>query len=172
MRMHSPTNVSRSVNDDAMVWLDKAPSPYDIVLIDFPDPNNFSLGKLYTSRFYRLVRRAMHEDSVLVVQSTSPVYARKSFWCIDATLRESGFYTHPFHASVPSFGEWGYVLAKPKAFDAPTALAKSDLRYLNDAMLKGMFVFANDMSRVATRINRLNNQHLVEYYESEWQRFQ
>ncbi len=37
-------------NGDAFVWLDNENTePFDIVIIDFPDPNNFALGKLYST---------------------------------------------------------------------------------------------------------------------------
>ena len=39
------------------------------------------------------------------------LFARQSFWCIDTTLKSAGFFTYPYHVLVPSFGEWGYVLA-------------------------------------------------------------
>lgn len=158
------------VNDDAMVWLDEAErGPFDIVIIDFPDPNNFALGKLYTRRFYRVLESATHRDTAVVVQSTSPMYARRSFWCIDATMRAAGFSTHAYHATVPSFGEWGYVLAMPHAFDPPDRLPPVEgLRYLDDATLRSLFVFPQDMARLDVEENRLNNQRLVLYYEDEW----
>ena len=31
--------------------------PFDIAIVDFPDPNNFALGKLYTTRFYNLLKK-------------------------------------------------------------------------------------------------------------------
>src|SRR5688500_6654277 len=44
-------------NADAFVWLDNTHlEPFDIVIVDFPDPNNFALGKLYTTRFYNLLK--------------------------------------------------------------------------------------------------------------------
>jgi spermidine synthase len=33
------------VNDDAMIWLESVNEQFDLVLIDFPDPNSFSLGE-------------------------------------------------------------------------------------------------------------------------------
>jgi len=160
------------IHDDAMVWLDETrPEPFDVILIDFPDPNNFSLGKLYTRRFYSLVRSAMHEGSVLSVQSTSPLFARRSFWCIDRSMRAAGLHTAPFHVPVPSFGEWGYVIAKRDAFEPPDRLDVDGLRYLNDAVLPTLFVFPADMAPVDGEINRLNHQVLVQYYDSEWAAF-
>ncbi|MBX3248606.1 MAG: polyamine aminopropyltransferase [Myxococcales bacterium] len=160
------------VNDDALVWLDERPAdaaPYDAVIIDFPDPNNFSLGKLYTARFYRLAARALADDGALVVQSTSPLFARRSFWCIERTMRETGLRTGPYHATVPSFGTWGFVLARKTPFDPPERLAPEvqPLRFLTDDVLPTLFVFPADMARLDVEPNRLNDQTLVRYYESE-----
>ena len=166
------------VHDDAMVWLDEggAETPFDVAVVDFPDPNNFSLGKLYTRRFYGLLRGALRPEGVAVVQSTSPLYARRSFWCIDATLRAAGLSTHPYHAAVPSFGEWGFSLASPRPLDAPKRVAPEvagSLRWLDDATLDKLFVFGRDMARGATPPppNRLDEQRLVRLYESEMSRW-
>ncbi|MEQ8985760.1 MAG: polyamine aminopropyltransferase, partial [Deltaproteobacteria bacterium] len=160
------------VNQDAMFWLrDTDEAPYDVVIVDFPDPNSFSLGKLYTTRFYRLLQRKLTPDAVAVVQATSPMYARKSFWCVATTMEDVGFFVRGYHAAVPSFGEWGYVLASPKPFDVPRQLPQRELRFLNPETLASLFVFSADMSRVPTDVNRLNNQVLVAYYDEEWSRW-
>lgn len=154
-------------HDDAMVWLDGRNDEFDVVIIDFPDPGNFSLGKLYTRRFYRLAQRVVRQHGAMVVQSTSPLYARRSFWCIDETMRAAGLYTQPYHANVPSFGEWGFVLARKVPFDPPSALSIDGLRYLDDATLRTLFVFPPDMDRVDVEPNVLNEQTLVRYYDRE-----
>ena len=84
---------------------------FDFVVVDFPDPTNYSLGKLYTAAFYRLLSNHLSASGMLVVQSTSPLFARQSYWCIAETLKEAGLRTYPYHVYVPSFGEWGFVLA-------------------------------------------------------------
>ncbi len=155
------------VFDDAMVWLDGRAGEFDVVIIDFPDPGNFSLGKLYTRRFYRLAQRVLAPGGAMVVQSTSPLYARRSYWCIEKTMREAGLYTQPYHANVPSFGEWGFVLARTQPFDAPRTVSLDSLRYLDDATLQTLFVFPPDMSRVEVDANVLNEQTLVRYYDEE-----
>ncbi len=162
------------VHDDAMVWLDEreSPEPFDIVIVDFPDPNNFSLGKLYTRRFYQLVRRAMHDGSAMIVQSTSPMFARRSYWCIERTIAEAGLHTAPFHVTVPSFGVWGFVLAAPSPLAPPQQAPDiAGLRFLNDATIEGLFVFSEDMGPLPVDTNRLNDQQLVRYYQQDWSRW-
>jgi spermidine synthase len=137
------------------------------VICDFPDPSNFSLGKLYSIAFYRQLRRVIAPGGYLVVQSTSPFVARKSFWCIVETLKYAGFTTSPYHVHVPSFGEWGFVLASESSFSPPTHLPEG-LRFLSVASMPNYFSFPPDMAPVPVEANRLNNQVLVHYFEREW----
>ncbi len=164
----------RVVNDDAMVWIAQdhpdIPRKFDVVIVDFPDPNNFALGKLYTVRFYRLLLERLAEGGVVSVQSTSPLVARRSFWCVVRSIEAAGFTARPYHALVPSFGEWGFVLAGRGAIALPSHVP-AGLKYLTDATVASLFDIAPDMSSVPVEVNRLNNQMLVRYYEEEWQRW-
>jgi spermidine synthase len=160
----------RVINDDAMQWLTQTDELFDVVIVDFPDPNNFSLGKLYTTRFYALLQKRLAPGGMAVIQSTSPLFARRSYWCIDATLRASGFTTRPYHVWVPSFGEWGYVLASRDAMDPKHPLPEG-LQFLSDDTVPTLFQFPKDMDQVPAEVNRLNNQVLVHYYEDEWRRW-
>jgi spermidine synthase len=160
-------------NDDAMVWLDEhTDTRWDVVIVDFPDPNNFALGKLYTKLFYRRVLARLAPGGAVAVQATSPLFARKSFWCIVATMRAAGFTVAPYHVTVPSFGEWGYALAKREPFAPPTRVPSLALRYLNEPALAAMFSLPADMTEVPVEINQLDNQALVRYYEREWRRWE
>src|SRR5439155_4375082 len=98
------------INADAFVWLQDSPSSFDFAVVDFPDPTNYSLGKLYTTAFYRLLAKHITANGMLVVQSTSPMFAKQTYWTIVETLKQAGLKTYPYHVYVPSFGEWGYVL--------------------------------------------------------------
>lgn len=155
------------VNADAFPWLEKNQEMFDFVVADFPDPNNYSLGKLYTTAFYRLLRHHVSAQGAVVVQSTSPLFARQSFWCIVETMKQAGFRTSPYHVYVPSFGEWGFVLGTQTAYEPPAALP-SGLRFLTASTLKPLFDFPPDMAPVQAEPNRLNDQVLVRYYDREW----
>jgi spermidine synthase len=155
------------INADAFLWLDQAKDLWDFVVVDFPDPTNYSLGKLYTTAFYRLLSKHVSENGLVVIQSTSPLFARQSFWCVSKTLEHAGWKTWPYHVYVPSFGEWGFVMAGKQAYEPPTTLP-SGLKYLTTTTLPQMFIFPTDMQQVDTVPNRLNDQTLVRYYEHEW----
>lgn len=159
-------------NEDAFLWLSERKAAtedaYDIVIIDFPDPGNYSLGKLYSRHFYRLLKARLHPASVVVVQSTSPYYARRSYWSIVKTIEEAGFSTLPYHTFVPSFGEWGYVIATFDKRKPPRNLHVQNLRYLSDALLPTLFSFGEDIGRIEVEGNRLNTQILVRYYTEDW----
>ncbi|MDQ3322313.1 MAG: polyamine aminopropyltransferase [Acidobacteriota bacterium] len=163
-------------NADAFVWLDNTPTEsFDVAIVDFPDPNNFALGKLYTTRFYNLLKSKLKPDSAVVIQTTSPLIARQSYWCIIKTLESVGFTVKPFQTTVPSFGVWGYALAKLQPFDAPAKLPENiELKFLNNQSFSSLFDFPADISRPdeELEINRLDNQALVRYYEAEWSRFE
>ncbi|MCM8596526.1 polyamine aminopropyltransferase [Accumulibacter sp.] len=155
------------VNDDALQWLERNDELFDFVVVDFPDPSNFAIGKLYSSAFYRLLEKHLAGDALAVIQSTSPLYARQAFWCIVTTIESVGLIATPYHALVPSFGEWGFVLAGRRPYHPPQAFAV-DTRFLTAETAEAMFDFPKDMTRVEAEVNRLNNQVLVRYFEQEW----
>ncbi|MDH4266979.1 MAG: polyamine aminopropyltransferase [Deltaproteobacteria bacterium] len=157
------------INADAFLWLEKNQEFFDFVVVDFPDPANYSLGKLYTTAFYRLLRSHLAANGVAVVQSTSPLFARRAYWCIVKTLQSVGLEVTPYHAYVPSFGEWGFVIGSMRPYVMPTQYLEN-LKFLNGAIAPSFFHFPKDMQPVETEINRLNNQILVQYYESEWRK--
>ncbi len=155
------------VNTDAYLWLRDHASVFDFVVIDFPDPGNFSIGKLFSTSFYELVKRTVSPDGAVVVQASSPIAARRSFWCVANTLEAVGFAVHPYHAYVPSFGEWGFVLATRGPW-LPADSYPRGLKFITADTVKAAFTFPDDMSRVATEVNRLSNQALVRYFDEEW----
>ena len=158
-----------TIHQDAFSWLRSTSRQFDAIFIDFPDPSNHSLGKLYSVRFYREIARHLTPGGRMAVQSTSPYFARQSYWCIGQTLRTAGFHIHPYHAYVPSFGEWGYFLATkdkaPLKFKDPAP----KLRFLESAeQIDQLFVFPADMQEIPQAPNKLYDPRLVHIFEKEW----
>lgn len=159
------------VNEDAFVWIGQPGPRYDAVIIDFPDPGNYSIGKLYTTRFFRMLKERLSENARVSIQCTSPLVAPKSYWCILKTMQAAGFFVRPYQATVPSFGVWGYALGSLTEFQSsPLQLdpAISDLRFLTNEVLNELFQLPGDIRPVEAEINRLDNQALVRYYDEEW----
>jgi spermidine synthase len=159
------------VNDDAMVWLAGAPGGWDVAIVDFPDPHNYAIGKLYTTLFYRRLAARLAPGGALAVQSTSPLFARRSYWCVIETMRAAGLVVHPYQVAVPSFGVWGFALARAEPFDPPATVGPGH-KFLDDAALAAMFQLAADIGPVAVEVNQLDNQTLVRYYDDEWRRWE
>lgn len=158
------------VNADAAMWLQENEDVFDAIVIDFPDPSSFALGKLYSVPFYGMVKRHLSANGMVAVQSTSPFFAPHAYWTIEATLREAGLKTWPYHLYVPSFGEWGFVLASPQQQFQPPGQYRLPMRYLNAETTREMFAFPPDMQRLDMPPNRLNTQSLVHEFEQDWRR--
>jgi spermidine synthase len=157
------------VNTDAFQWLQQGTDMFDVIVVDFPDPTNFSIGKLYTSSFYALLSQRLSASGYAVIQTTSPLVARQSYWTVATTIESVGLLATPYHANVPSFGEWGYIIASHRPWHMPENLPDG-LRFLTPQTLRLLFDFPKDMTRVPAEVNRLSNQVLVTTYEQEWGR--
>ncbi|MQY15672.1 Polyamine aminopropyltransferase [Streptomyces sp. RB5] len=170
--LHDPR--VRVVNADAFTWLRNARSTYDAVIIDFPDPDSAALAKLYSVEFYHLLGQVLTPRSQVMVQSGSPFFAPRTYWSIARTIGAAGYATTEFQVDVPSFGNWGFVLAapgggKPPALRLPAAAPK--LRYLDDAVLKAATVFPVDRRRTDVRPSTLMDPAVLEYVLDEWKNY-
>ncbi len=153
------------INQDAYRYLEETEKKFDVILVDLPDPNNETLNKLYTNVFYRLCKNALTEDGIMTVQSTSPYYAPKAFWCINQTLESEGFYVQPYHIQVPAFGDWGFNMASVKELTEEPQI-NVETRYLTTENAKGMFIFGKDETLQGEEIelNSLSKPMLIQYY--------
>ena len=158
------------VHADAMGWLTESGERFDVIIVDFPDPHSFSVGKLYTKTFYERLLRRLAPDGAIAVQSTSPRLAPRSYWCIVRTMEAAGFFVRPYRCSVPSFGEWGFTLAAPREFPIPDQVP-AGCRFLTPEFLKTLFILPQDVLPPAgaseAEVNRLNTQVLVRLYGTE-----
>lgn len=151
------------VNDDAYRFLEENEEDYDVIIVDLPDPNNESLNKLYTNVFYRLCQNSLTGDGILAVQSTSPYYATKAFWCIGKTLESEGFFVKPYHLQVPAFGDWGFHLASRKELGDNYDITV-ETKYLSEDNVDALFSFGKDEIAEDVEINSLSKPVLIEYY--------
>jgi spermidine synthase len=159
------------VNEDAFTWARAGRPSYDAVIVDFPDPDEVATAKLYSVEFYGLAARLLAPGGRMVVQAGSPFFAPRSFWCIERSIREAGLRTVPYHVDVPSFGDWGYVLASASAPRLGMPPGAPATRFLDDEVLRAATVFARDLRRPGVEPNTLVKPVIVGYEDAEWRDF-
>lgn len=156
------------INADAARWLETTDGSFDAIIVDLPDPSNYGLGKLFSVPFYRLLQKHLAEMGYMVIQSTSPYYAPRSYWCVNATLQAAGLHTWPYHTYVPSFGDWGFILAGKRNDYAPPRQIPVPTRFLDGNSTAALFHFERDMTPPPVKPNYLNTQALVQYFQQDW----
>ena len=161
------------VNMDAWKFMETSKEFYDVIILDLPDPNNISLGRLYSKNFYLLLAKHLSRAGAMVTQATSPMFTRDAFWCIAETMQSAKLTTTPYHTYIPSFGDWGFVLASHLALplEQIQAPAPQKLKYLNTNTFTGMKIFDKDTEKADVDINQLSTHKLIYYYASGWEKW-
>ena len=158
------------VIDDAMTWLRVAhpglrpPGGFDAVIVDLPDPDTPVLGRLYSAEFYTLVAPALAPGGLMVVQAGSPFSTPTAFWRTVSTIQAAGYAVTPYHVHVPTFGDWGFALAR-RGDTAPAPSMPRNappLRYLNQPVLQAATVFSDDIRPRPMEPSTLDNPRIVE----------
>lgn len=155
-----------TLNNDAFKFLETDSQIYDAIFIDLPDPNNESLAKLYTTSFYKMALKRLSKTGYIVAQSTSIFLAPQTFWCIKNTISSCAESTEIMHVNVPTFGEWGFVIAGHIKFHPKPVNVQ--VRYLNDSALTDIFGKPGDLKHIDTDINTIDNPVILRYYEQDW----
>ncbi|MBQ2801213.1 MAG: polyamine aminopropyltransferase [Lachnospiraceae bacterium] len=160
------------VNTDAYQFLEQNEEKYDVILVDLPDPNNESLNKLYSNIFYRLCGNSLTDQGIMTVQSTSPYYATKAYWCVYETLKSEGFFVKPYHLQVPAFGDWGFHMASKKELDDEINITV-ETKYLDNDNAAAMFSFGKDERETTpVSVNTLSKPVLIQYYSEAVQNWE
>lgn len=161
-----------TVTADAFVYLKENQAVFDFIIADLPDPNNTALARLYSKQFYALVKRNLAAGGMFVTQATSPYFATQAYWSIVATVKGAGFKTVlPYHALVPSFGDWGFVMAAQQDIEPSQFNLKAETRFLDEQNLANLFVFEKDMRWANAEVNMLDRPVLLSYYLKGWKHY-
>lgn len=160
------------VNEDAFVFLNRRNKQYDLIIIDLPDPNNTSLSRLYSREFYLLVGSNLTDKGRFVTQATSPYYATEAFWSIKETIESVGYQkVIPYHVNIPSFGEWGFVLASKSDLAFESRNPSVQTKYVDKESIGRMLYFERDMLAENVKVSSLDSPTVLEYYLDGWSRW-
>ncbi len=157
------------ITADAFHWLRESRETFDVIVADFPDPESTATAKLYSQEFYAMAASALAPSGRLVVQAGSPAFAREAFWCIDATVAAAGMHRVAYHVDVPSFGDWGFVLAgrERPVLELPRPVPEG-LRSLDPPVLAAATVFSPDRQRVELDVSTLARPRILDYERKGW----
>ena len=157
------------INDDAFKFLENTADFYDVIIIDLPDPNNSSLARLYSREFYKIVKKKLAYQGIMVTQSTSPFFSPEAYWCINESIKSAGFnYTYPYHIYVPSFGDWGFIMASNIKFNKDKMEIKVDTKFIDNEIIKNAFKLEKDVQRDNIQYSTLDRPKILEYYLNGW----
>lgn len=156
------------VNQDAWKFMESSQELYDVIIIDLPDPNSIALSRLYSETFYHMLTNHLSRSGAMATQATSVMFTPKSFWSVYATMEQTALTTKAYHTYVPSFGEWGFVMASKLPINFDNYEPLEDLEYLNKEVLKSMEVFGKDIEELDAEPNRLSTHKLINYYNKGW----
>ena len=170
----------RVVHQDAYQFIKESGDLYDVIIIDLPDPKSVSLSLLYSLGFYKMVEKHLKPFGAMVTQSTSPLYSPEAFLCIKKTIQAAGFSTLPFQNSVPSMGQWGWVLGVRQK-SMPAELLKKELtkrkfpdietRFFDQDAMISMAHFGKGLFEKEGEIepNTQFNHNILKYYrQGSW----
>jgi len=151
-------------NQDAFSFVNRAGIDYDRVIIDMPDPHNEAINKLYSKEFYTMIKKRMSTDGLVITQSSSPFFTLNTFWCIERTLDHIFDGTLSFHTAIPSFGVWGYHMARVNG-SVPTDFSFDvETRFMNADVMKAAMVFSDDIAKVDVPVNSIMEPKLYQLY--------
>ncbi len=111
----------------------------------------------------------------MVVQSTSPYHAKRTFLSIGKTVSAAGFRkVKQYHANVPSFGEWGWTIAVPHGRPPEARITSFEgwapANWATKEMVLAAFVFGRGFYKMrdAVRVNWLRSGVMYQYHLQDW----
>lgn len=154
-------------NVDAFNFVRDAPRKYDRIIMDFPDPHNEALSKLYSIEFYVMVKNILADDGVLVTQSSSPFFSPHTYWTISETLAEAFPSVVNYQMTIPSFGVWGYTLAGNQPA-ATLGKLPDGLRFVTPEVFAAARVFPDDLlPKRKLAVNSIFNPSVYQEYAQD-----
>lgn len=145
-------------------------APFDVIVVDLPDPDSTATAKLYTVEFYGILGGLLDDGGRMVVQAGSPFFAPRSFWSIVESVEEAGLSATPYHVDVPSFGDWGFVLAG-RGPEPPAVTVSPDApetQFVTPAVLDAAQIFPPDRLPQGVESSTLLDPVILEYQTAEW----
>ncbi|MDF4222478.1 polyamine aminopropyltransferase [Maribacter sp. M208] len=161
------------IAQDAFTFLYNEAKGYDIIIADLPDPTNEALARLYSKQFFLLAKQCLNKDGLFVTQSGEIYFSNSVFSCINNTLAPIFNYVKPYHSYIPSFGDWGFVMASDEEIEEENikSVLPSDLKFLTENQFQMAFQFPKDITIKETKVNTLDSPIILNYFIDDWNKW-
>ncbi|MFB6307466.1 MAG: polyamine aminopropyltransferase [Flavobacteriales bacterium] len=158
------------ITKDAFLYIKEKAKKYDLIISDLPDPNNPGLARLYSEQFYKYLQKRLDQNGIFITQATSPYFATKAFRCISKTIKKSGFdHVDEYHVRVPSFGDWGFVMASQHIPFKKSGEIDVPVKYLNKGVVRSAFYFGKDLyTKKPVKTSSIDKPLVLDYYLEGW----
>ena len=168
----------RIMNLDALTFIQAATGFYDVMILDFPDPNSPTLAKLYSVEFYEQLKARLVPGGLILQQGGSPAFAKEAFLMVGRSMQAAGLATMPLHQVVPSFGDWGFWLAGHAEVYGSQGLASKlagqwalppGLRYVTPDLISASSRWGRSSLETQNQgVNRLLQGEIFYLYRDAW----
>ncbi|MCA9621320.1 MAG: polyamine aminopropyltransferase, partial [Myxococcales bacterium] len=159
------------VHADGYNYLREHADRFGAIFVDLPDPSREALAKLYSVSFYRMIGEHLARGGLAVTQAASPMFARRAFWGILATIEAAELHATPYHTYVPSFGDWGFVMMSPEPHHFAAIRLALPSQSLSAETLPGMTRFTPDMGPMPVEPSTLDRPTILGYYDESMSRW-
>lgn len=161
------------IAQDAFTFLYNEAKGYDIIIADLPDPTNEALARLYSKQFFLLAKQRLNKNGLFVTQSGEIYFSNSVFSCINNTLAPIFNYVKPYHSYIPSFGDWGFVMASDEEIEEENikSVLPSDLKFLTENQFQMAFQFPKDITIKETKVNTLDSPIILNYFIDDWNKW-
>jgi spermidine synthase len=129
----------KTVIADGRTYVENSLETWDVIIVDIPEPTSKcpSLSRLFTLEFYSQLKDHLNPGGAISIAGSTSSWMPEYLWSIEATLKEAGLFTVPFHNfSVEDGEDWGYILATTLPVAAEDIKLKVSSDFLTEEKLR------------------------------------
>ncbi len=151
------------LTEDAFQYILQTKEKFDLIIADFPDPKDTYTAKLYSKEFYIWVYWTLNSGGIFVTQSSNAFFSNKVLFSVEKTLKNVFENAYAYHKYLPSFGDWGFVIARKWENINPTILCPEESCTFFDEN------YRENTENISE--NTLANPKIIEYYGEGYEKF-
>jgi spermidine synthase len=108
--------------DDAYRFIRNSSDQFDAIYLDFPDPRDYNLSKLYSREFYHFVRQRLTSDGFIALDSPGLRHNKERREIYTSTLAAAGYkFVTPYISKIETINEAAYEFLLASGYEEEKA---------------------------------------------------